>query len=197
MTKAAETTQEMIPTAALCDVASTPIAMNRRIGAIWRGARVHGPAFTIREAPGTQSALRIAVEQAPPGSVLVIDAGAFDERALWGEALSLRAMERGISGVVVDGAVRDVACIEALRFPVFAIAVTPRPPMRATGGELQADVQCGDLLVSPGDMIYGDLDGVVTIPLEQHVELATKARRLIHAERDSDRNLKPLPETAR
>jgi len=155
-------------TADLADAAGRPIAMHPRIQAIWPGARLVGPAFTVRTPAGEHPSVREACEQAPAGSVIVVDAGAATERALWGDKMSALALERGIAGVVVDGAVRDVAATEALRFPVFAAGRTPTPPKREQSGEIGIAITCGGISVSPGDHVYGDADGVVVVPADEH-----------------------------
>lgn len=95
-----------LATADVSDLAGGDVAMDARIRAVWRGARVVGPAFTVRTPPGEHPAVKRALEQAAPGDVIVIDGGAFVGRALWGDKLALRARELGVAGVVIDGAVR-------------------------------------------------------------------------------------------
>ena len=152
-------------TADVADAAGTRVAMDHRIGPMWRGARVSGPAFTVRTPPGEHRAVREAAEQAPARAVIVIDAGGATERALWGDKMSKLALDRGVAGIVVDGAVRDVDATEALRFPVFAAARTPTPPLRDRPGEVGVPVSCGGVTVRPGDLVVGDADGVVVVPL--------------------------------
>jgi RraA family protein len=159
---------EPASTADLADAAGRPIAMDPRIGPVWTGACLAGPAFTVRTPAGEHRAVREACEQAPSGSVIVVDAGGSTDRALWGDKMSSLALERGIAGLVVDGAVRDVAATEALGFPVFAAARTPTPPIRERAGELGVAIVCGGVSVRPGDHVYADSDGVVVVPAEEH-----------------------------
>ena len=169
-------TREHVPTAELADAARVAIAMDQRIRPVWLGARLAGPAFTVRTSPGEHRAVREAADQAPPGSVIVVDAGGAVDRALWGDRMCSLALERGLAGTVVDGAVRDVEGIEALGFPVFAAGVTPTPPIgRERAGELGVPVTCGNLTVRPGDVVYGDRDGVVVVPAELHDEILDRA----------------------
>ncbi len=109
--------------------------------------------------------------------MIVVAAGGSTARALWGDKMSKLALERGIAGTVVDGAVRDVAAIEALGFPVFAAACTPTPPGRDTAGTLGVPITCGDITLRPGDHIYGDADGVVVVPAAQHDALLQQLAR--------------------
>ena len=161
-------------TADLSDAAGRPIAMDARIRPVWRGARVAGPAFTVRTPPGRHPSVRHAAETAPAGSVIVVDAAGLLERALWGDRMAALAQERGVAGIVLDGAVRDVEEIERLGFPVFAAGIVPTPPLRDGEGEHGVEITCGSLRVSPGDWIYGDADGVVVVPAAEHDEILAR-----------------------
>jgi RraA family protein len=167
---------EQLPTAELADAAGVPIAMDARIRPVWRGAQLAGPAFTVRTPPGEHQAVREAAERAPAGAVVVVEGGGELRRALWGDKMAGLALERGLAGIVVDGAVRDVDGIEALGFPVFAAGVVPTPPERDRPGELDVPVTCGGLEVRPGDFVYGDSDGVVVVPREQHDAIVARVR---------------------
>jgi 4-hydroxy-4-methyl-2-oxoglutarate aldolase len=162
---------DSVPTAELADAAGVPIAMDNRIRPVWAGARLAGPAFTVRTPPGEHPSVRRAADEAPAGSVIVVDGGGALDRALWGDKMAKRAFERGIAGLVVDGAVRDSEEIEELGFPVFAAGVTPTPPRRDQEGDVGMPVTCGGLTVRPGDIVYGDRDGVVVVPAELHDEI--------------------------
>jgi RraA family protein len=150
--------------------------MDSRIRPLWRGASLAGPAFTVRTPPGEHPSVRRALEEAEAGQVIVVDGGGSLERALWGGKMSRRALERGIAGLVVDGAVRDVDEIEELGFPVFALAAAPTPPLREHEGELGAPIMCGGRAVAPGDLVYGDADGVVVVPQAVLAEILERAR---------------------
>ena len=148
--------------------------MHHRIRPVWRGATLAGPAFTARTPPGEHRAVREAADRAPAGAVLVIDGGGKVDCALWGDKMSKLALDRGLAGLVVDGAVRDVDGIEALGFPVFAVGSTPQPPARERGGELEVPIGCGGLSVRPGDYVYGDADGVVVVPADVHEAILSR-----------------------
>lgn len=152
--------------------------MEPRIRPVWPGARLLGPALTVRTPPGQQRAVRLAVEQAREGDVLVVDAGGALERALVGDRLAAVLRERGVVGVVVDGAVRDSAGLEELGFAAFAAAVVPTPPLRTVDGEVGGAVTCGGLTVSAGDLVAGDRDGVVVIPAAEAAAILARAEEL-------------------
>jgi 4-hydroxy-4-methyl-2-oxoglutarate aldolase len=171
-----------LTTAHLCDVSPAGITMDAGIGAVWSGARTSGPAFTVRTAPGDNASLMVALRRAEPGDVLVVDAGGSLERGLWGAILSTAAAQRGIAGMVIDGAVRDCDEIAELRFPIFARGRNPSTPYSKIHGHVGRPVTCGGLQVHPGDHVYADGDGVVAIPAADHQATVERALHRIGLE---------------
>ena len=106
-----------------------------------------------------------AIDSILPGEVVAVSTGESKRNAPWGELLSTAARARGARGAVIDGLVRDVKSIQRLGFPVFAMGIKP---VDSKGRGLVIDynipVQCGGILVTPGDLIFADFDGVVVIP---------------------------------
>jgi 4-hydroxy-4-methyl-2-oxoglutarate aldolase len=123
-----------------------------------------GPAVTVQAAAGENGTIHRALEIAEPGSVLVMSSGGNLERAVWGGVLAHAAVARRIAGVVVDGAVRDVSELMEIGIPTYACGRTPLGPHKAWPGRIGIPVACGDVIVSPGDIVIGDLDGVAVIP---------------------------------
>ena len=175
-------TRSRVTTAHLCDVSPTGILMDAAIGPIWSGAHLAGPAFTVRTAPGDNASLMVAIREAESGDVLVVDGAGAMDRALWGAILSLAARKRGIAGIVIDGAARDRDEIAEMEYPVFARGVSPDTPYSKVHGSTGQPVICGGLTVRPGDMVYGDGDGVVVIPREAHEETLDRANERIDLE---------------
>jgi regulator of RNase E activity RraA len=142
------------------------------------GGSLFGPAFTARTMAGDSSTLHHAVAAAPSGSVLVVDAGGYVDRAVWGEILTVAAVARGLRGAVIDGAIRDVEAIRRMEFPVFARAHTPAGPHKGWVGDWGRAVSCGGVAVEPGDFVIGDSDGVVVVPIDEAVRVrgAIKSR---------------------
>lgn len=167
---------DVITTAHVCDVAPAGITLNPRIRSIWAGARLSGPALPVKVAPGDNASLHAVIGEAQPGDVLVVDGANFTERALWGAIMSHAAMLKGIAGLVVDGAVRDVAEITEMRFPIFASAQTPVGPYNKVPGSIGRDITCGGVVVRAGDLVYADDDGVVVIPAEDAPALIKRAQ---------------------
>lgn len=119
-----------------------------------------------------------AMDSILPGEIIVVASGESRRNAPWGELLSTAARARGARGAVIDGLVRDVKKIEALGFPVFAAGIKPVDSKgRGIALEYNRPVECGGVLVSPGDLVFADYDGVVIIPAEvipDAVRLATE-----------------------
>jgi 4-hydroxy-4-methyl-2-oxoglutarate aldolase len=123
-----------------------------------------------------------AVDSLLPGEVAVVSTGKSTRNAPWGELLSTAARARGAQGAVVDGLVRDVRKIEEIQFPVFASGIKPVDSMgRGIVTAYNVPVECGEVMVHPGDLVFADFDGVVVAPkgiVRQVVALAAdKVRR--------------------
>jgi 4-hydroxy-4-methyl-2-oxoglutarate aldolase len=178
----APTPSSRVTTAHLCDVSPFGILMDAGIRAVWPGAQVEGRAFTVRTPPGDNASLMVALREAQPGDILVVDSGGRMERALWGAILSVAASNRGIRGLVIDGCVRDVDEIRELQFPVFARGITPDTPYSKVHGSTGQPVVCGGLTVNVGDAVYGDGDGVVVIAQDAHEAAVERARHRMSLE---------------
>jgi RraA family protein len=130
-----------------------------------QGHRILGPATTVKVFPGDNLMVHKALDIARPGDILVVDASGSSLTAVLGDLVSTKARHRGMAGVVIDGLVRDLPAIKALGdFPVFARGVTPIGPLHRGPGEVNFPISCGGIVVNPGDLIAGDLNGVVVIP---------------------------------
>lgn len=124
-----------------------------------------GQARTVTAMVGDNSAMHAATALLQPGDVLVVDAGGYEDVAVWGGVATRAAMQRRAAGVVVDGAVRDAAEIRDLGWPCFARAIVPRGPHKGFGGTIDGAVACAGCTVNPGDLVLGDDDGIVVVPL--------------------------------
>lgn len=149
--------------------------MHPRIRAAWPGAATAGPAYCVRCAASDNLAVHAAVVEAPAGSVLVVATDP-PERGYWGEVLTTAAEFRGIRGLVIDGGVRDVAALEAHRFPVFSPLIALRGATKVSGGEIGGAVRVGDVDVHTGDWVVGDPDGVVVIARDELRDTLERAR---------------------
>lgn len=148
-------------------------AMHPDIRPMAPGMRLCGPAVTFHGDDWT--ARKFAIELLQPGDVLVLAAGGCEDYACFGDFSATVARSRGASGVVVDGAIRDLDGIVGLGLPVFARGTTPRNRHYPAGPEsclVNLPVACGGMIVNPGDVVIGDGDGVVVVPREIATDLA-------------------------
>lgn len=143
-----------------------------------------GTAFTVRTRPGDNLALHEALELVRPGDVLVVDGGGDLTRALIGEIMVNIAIRREVAGLVIDGAIRDVAAIRKSGLPCFARGVTHRGPYKDGPGEINVPACVGGMVIEPGDIVVGDEDGVVAFSQGIAAELANSV--LAQEKREAD-----------
>ena len=171
----------LLPTANIGD-AQERFGVPRGITPVWSGARVAGRAFTVQTRAGDNLFVHRALELASPGDVLVVDGGGDTTRALIGDLIGLKAQRAGIAGFVVDGAVRDADALAELGLPVFARAVTPAGPYKHGPGRLDVAVAIGGVVVTPGDLVVGDADGVVVVRAADVETVLTDAEAVLERE---------------
>ena len=149
--------------------------MGPSIRQIIPGTRFAGLAVTVRVWPGDTLAVLRAIDSAPAGSVIVVDAGGTDRAAVWGGTSSLSCVVRGVRACVTNGSVRDVDEIIELRFPVYAAGVSPRGTLKNHPGWRGIPISVGDCVVNEGDIVIGDSDGVLVVPAKDAAEILIKA----------------------
>ena len=160
----------------LADAMSREQVMDNGIRPLWQPMpRLAGPAYTVYCAPGDNLMLHAAIYRAPPGSVIVVEAGDLDYAVSGGNVCAV-AKRRGIAGFVVDGVIRDLAEVREDRFPVFARGVMPIPGGKQVPGELNVTVRCGGVQVGGGDMVVADEEGIVVVPAAQQDTVLEAAR---------------------
>jgi len=153
----------------------------RDIHPIIQGTKMVGTAVTVQTFAGDWAKSVEAIDLAGPGNVIVIYNGSNDI-APWGGLATLSCKNRGIEGVVIDGAVRDVDEIRAMKYPVFASAIVPNAGEPKGMGEINAEITCGSQTVRPGDYIVGDESGVVVVPKDRAYEIAKRAKMVEETE---------------
>ena len=155
---------------------------------VYGSPKVVGRAVTIKitAAGMTKSKHHLGVEAiavSEPGDVIVIDNHGDTTNNCWGEILTCGAKMKGVGGVIIDGATRDVDICQEMDFPVFARAVVP---ITARGRTMQENFNCmiriGDVQVRPGDILVGDINGVVCIPFEEIDRVVTEAEQIMEKE---------------
>ena len=138
-------------------------------------ATMAGTAVTVRSRGGDNLTTLRAFDLCRPGDVLVIDAGGDLTNAVLGGIMTAGAAMLGLAGVVVDGAIRDVAEIREREFPVYARGVNHRGPYKNGPGEINVPVCIGGMVVEPGDIIVGDADGLLAFPASEAAAIIEKA----------------------
>jgi 3-hexulose-6-phosphate synthase/6-phospho-3-hexuloisomerase len=171
---------EMVSTANLSD------AMHRGgvldgVKPLFPGIHMVGRALTVRTYPGDWAKPVEAIDAAQPGDVLVIDAGGVGP-AIWGELATHSALQKGLAGVVIDGALRDSGDIAKLGFPAFSRLVLPNAGEPRGFGEIGVPIRIGNVRVETGDWILGDDDGVAVIPQRMAVEYTNRAMDVLEKE---------------
>lgn len=139
--------------------------------------RLVGAALTVKTRPGDNLMVHKAIDLAEPGDVIVVDAGGDLTNSIVGEIMLRLAQKRGVAGFVIDGAIRDTAAFRDDTFPVYARGVTHRGPYKDGPGEINVPVSVGGMIVHPGDIIVGDEDGLVAVPLQEAETLLTLIRK--------------------
>ena len=149
---------------------------------VYQGARFFGVALPIKGYPGDNLMLHKAISMAKPGDVLVATVNGFTEAGLWGEIAATAAQKMGIRGLVTDGAVRDTAEIAELDFPVFARAISIKGTTKRQAGLINHPIVIGGVVVEAGDIIIGDVDGVVVVPLAKAEAVLKRAKEIVEFE---------------
>lgn len=164
-----------LPAANIGDAMDRLGVADSAIQAVWSGARLAGPAFTVWTRPGDNKGIHQALKLARPGDVIVVAGGGDESRALLGELIGERAISAGIAGFALDGAARDAETLGEIGMPVFARATSPAGPYKDGPFRIGTAVAFGGVPVLPGDVVVGDSDGVVVVPRELAEKVADAA----------------------
>lgn len=176
-----------LKTALLSDALGKTGAMDHDMKCFSANCRMAGPAATLRVHTADILMVGKALSMCVQGKVLVIDGQGDRNTALWGSIITMAARLKALQGVVIDGAIRDVAGIRRDRLPVFARSVVPNAGGAEYLGQLNVPIQCGGVVVNPGDWVVGDEDGVVVIPANRLRSVLKKAELLGQIEKQIER----------
>ena len=178
-----------LPVANVSDSMNRMTAGGSRIRPMHRQGILAGPALTVKTRPGDNLMLHYALNIAEPGDVIVVDAGGDLTNAQLGEIMVSYAVKRGVAGIVVDGAIRDVASIGAGDFPLFAAGVSHRGPYKDGPGEINVPIAIDGMVIEPGDLIIGDDDGLLCVPYDQVADVYDRAAAKHAAEEQQMRQI--------
>ena len=153
-------------------------------------AKVTGQAITVQLSKGDLVDPLKALEMGQEGDVIVVDAGGDPNTSVCGGLMGGLAQNRGIRGMIIDGAGRDTDELEHINWPIWTRAITPRGTHTMFSGRkeelsINVPIQCGSVLVNPGDFVVADLMGVTVIPLEKAEEIVTLAQEQADREEET------------
>jgi len=158
-----------MPTGFVTDAYNGKGCLDFEIKPLMPAMAFHGPAITAYCGPMDNLAAMAILDFAKKGDVIVIATSGDDTAATIGDLWAFWAKKIGVAAIVCDGLVRDVAGLLKVGIPIFARGIKPNSAFKHGPGEVNMDVTCGGVAIGPGDIIVGDRDGVVAVPLT-HVE---------------------------
>lgn len=164
-----------IPTAIISDNMNRVFAGGPGLRPFHGDGVMCGSALTVRTRPGDNLMVHKALDIAKPGDIIVVDASGDLTNAIIGEIMLRYAISRSLGGFVIDGAIRDTSAIVAAGFPVYARGITHRGPYKDGPGEIGVTVSIGGMVVNSGDIVVGDSDGLVVVPLSHANEVLALA----------------------
>jgi len=179
-----------LPVANVSDVMSRMTAGGAPLRPFYTGPRMVGAAVTVKARPGDNLMVHKALDIAEPGDIVVVDAGGDLSNAIIGELMVAHAAQRGLGGIVIFGAIRDSEELLEGSFPVFAAGVTHRGPYKDGPGEVNVPIAINGMVIEPGDLICGDADGLLSVPLSSVEDVFEAASKKHAAETKQMENIK-------
>lgn len=147
------------------------------------GLTLCGLAVTVNARPADNLMIHKALQVAVPGEIVVVNTGGNTTSAVFGELMCNTAVAAKIGGIIVDGAIRDVEGLSVLGFPAFSRTVCAGGCDKDGPGEINVPISCGGVVVSPGDIVVGDVDGVAVVPRAEATEVLRLVEELMAREK--------------
>jgi 4-hydroxy-4-methyl-2-oxoglutarate aldolase len=174
----------ILPTASVLAAAGSAARRVGRVAPLTPSDALCAPAATCACAPRDNLAVHRLLREAPPGSVLAIDAGGRSDGGYVGELAAIDAIERGLQGLLIDGSIRDGRALAGLGFPVFHVGFEPAACGKERALSVGEPVSIGGADVAPGDQIVADRDGVLVVPRAEWPEVEAAAREIEEREEE-------------
>lgn len=171
------------PPALIGDVRNRLDMLSADIRCLTPKARLAGAILPIQVWEGDNLAIHRGLDEAQPGDVLVISGNGVTNRSVFGGILAEICLSKGVTGVIIDGAVRDIEEINEMGLALYAKATVPAGPSKNGPGAVGKPVACGNVVCNPGDIVIGDRDGIVVVPQSEALETLQRLPRQEDIER--------------
>ncbi|MBY6002326.1 RraA family protein [Salipiger bermudensis] len=171
-----------LPVANVSDSMSRMTAAGPSLRPMHASGGMAGVALTVKARPGDNLMLHKAIDMAVPGDVIVVDAGGDLANALMGELMLAYAIKKGVVGFVLNGAIRDADNFIETNLPTFAAGITHRGPYKDGPGEINVPIAIDGMVIHPGDIMIGDRDGVLCVPIDEAEDILARTRAKSDAE---------------
>ena len=149
--------------------------LSPEIRPVKEGLKLVGRAVTVFATPGDNLMIHVAMEQCEPGDVMVVAVNSRSDCGYFGDLLATLMQARGITGLVIDSGVRDLADLRQMNIPVFSRCISAQGTVKETLGDVNIPVVCGGQVINPSDLIIGDDDGVVVVRRHELDSVAQKS----------------------